>query len=106
MQETARRAAKILGANTVQSAGSNFAFEVEGDQGGRLKVSVGGDNQRLMAVLKDGAGITRATVDCGPVTHVTEHDEFPHRVTVHVGHLRVHLDGLPTVGIEVETVND
>lgn len=103
MEASIRRAAKILGANTVESAAGTFSFAAEGNQGGRLKVSVTGTQQRLMAVLKDASGVTRATVDIGPIAHVTESDDTPGRVTVHCGHFLVHLDSQPSLGIEVVT---
>lgn len=101
MEQTIRRAAKVLGASTVEASASGFRFAVEGDQGGRLSVSMGGAQQRFMAILKDAAGITRCTVDVGPVTSVTEDSAFPHRVVVHTGNMLIQLDTAPTLAIEI-----
>lgn len=105
MENSIRRAAKVLGANSVESVGGHYSFAAEGAQGGRLKVSVSSAQQRLMAVLQDAAGVTRATVDVGPVAHVTEDAAAPGRVTVHTGHLLIHLDSQPSLAIEVVTAS-
>jgi len=101
MEASIQRAAKVLGANSVQSAGAYFSFACQGAAGGELKVSMSGAQQRLMAVLKDAAGVTRSTVDIGPISHVTEDAESPGRVTVHAGHMLVHLDSQPSLAIEI-----
>lgn len=101
MEASIQRAAKVLGASAVQGAGPNFSFASQGPGGDELAVSMSGAQQRLMAVLKDAAGVTRGTVDVGPVSHVTEDPEHPGRVTVHVGHVLVHLDSRPTLGIGI-----
>jgi hypothetical protein len=101
MEASIQRAAKVLGASSVQSAGAYFSFASQGAGGDELAVSMSGAQQRLMVVLKDAAGVTRSTVDVGPVSHVTEDVEHPGRVTVHVGHVLVHLDSQPTFGVEI-----
>jgi hypothetical protein len=100
MEQTIRRLAKVLGATGIESAGHDTRFVVEGEQGGRLQVSVEGAQQRLMAVLKDGEGVVRCTLDLAPIRAATEDKHFPHRVTLHVGHLMVHIDSQPTLAVE------
>jgi hypothetical protein len=106
MEQTIRRLAKVLGATSIESAGHDSRFMVEGKQGGRMQVSIEPDRQRIMAVLKDASGIIRATVDLAPVTHATEDPDFPHRVTLRVGNILVHLDAEPTLAIEVVSEKD
>jgi len=96
-----RRMAKVLGASGVEGAGHDARFSVLGPTGDRLDVSLEGDAQRLMAVVVDAGGVIRCTLDVAPVTHALESHETPGRVTLHVGKLKVHLDGKPTVAIEV-----
>lgn len=101
MEQTISRLAKILGASGVESVGPDSRMVVEGAAGGRLELSIGGRTQRVMAVLKDAAGITRCTLDVGPVTHATDEKGFPRRVTLHVGKMLIHLDAEPTLAVEV-----
>ena len=101
MEQTIQRLARKLRATGIESAGHDTRFVVEGARGGRLTVSVEGAQQRLMAVLKDGDGLVRCTLDVAPVRSVTEDAQFPHRVTLHVGNLLVHLDSEPTLAVEV-----
>ena len=103
MDSTVARFAKVLGANEVQVAGHDVRFAVDGSEGGRLRVSFEGDQQRLMGVLIDGKGITRCTVDVAPVTKVMENPSFPGRVTLQVGHCLIHIDSKPTLAIEIES---
>ena len=103
MDFTYTRLAKVLGASAVEGSGPNARFEVRGPAGGVLKVSAEGNEQRVMAVLKDAAGVTRCTVDVAPVTHCTEDPNFPGRVTLHVGHMLVVIDSQPSLAIEVTT---
>ena len=53
MDNTIRRMAKILGASGVEASGHDASFEVASASGERLRVSLKGDSQRLMAVLQD-----------------------------------------------------
>ncbi len=103
MEATVARFAKILGANEVDIAGHDVRFAVDGAQGGRLRCSFEGDQQRFMGVLIDANGVTRASLDLAPITHVTEDRAYPGRVTLHVGHCRVHIDSKPTLAIEMES---
>jgi len=101
MDFTYTRLAKVLGATAVEGSGPNARFAVHGPAGGVLKVSAEGNEQRVMAVLLDAAGVTRCTVDVAPVTHVTEDPGFPGRVTLHVGSTLVIIDSKPSLAIEV-----
>ena len=104
MDATLQRLIKILGATSVETYGHDTRFVVEGKAGGRLHVNVEAASQRVMAVLKDGQGVTRCTVDLAPVHHVLESKEFPHRITLRVGrNLAVHLDSDPSLAIELVT---
>ena len=101
MVNTIRRMAKILGASGVEASGHDASFEVSSAGGERLRVSLQGDSQRLMAVLQDPTGQTRCTVDIAPVAHVTETPAVPGRATVHMGRLLIHIDSQPTLSIAV-----
>ena len=101
MEHTIRTLARKLGAMGIESSGHDTRFVVEGGEGGRLQVAVEGAQQRLMAVLKDGQGITRCTVDLAPVRSVTEDKAFPHRVTLHIGSILVHIESAPTLAVEI-----
>lgn len=101
MEDTARRLAKVLGASGVESMGSDVRFAVDADDGSRLKVSLEGKQQRLMAVLLDSRGIVRADVDIAPINKVVEDSAFPGRVTMNVGTLVVRIDSKPTLAIEL-----
>lgn len=103
METTISMLAKHLGATGVESVGGDARFAVEGAQGGHLKVSISGRQQRFMAVLSDAAGVTRCTVDVAPVAHVTEDPAFPGRITLHVGKNLIHVDTKPSLAIEVVT---
>jgi hypothetical protein len=103
MDSTVARFAKILGACEVQISGHDIRFAVDGPQGERLRVSFEGDQQRLMAVLIDDRGVTRATIDVAPVTKIDEDRGFPGRITLHVGHTAIHIDSKPTLAIEIES---
>ena len=103
MDSTVERFAKVLGASEVQVAGHDVRFAVDGPQGGRLRVSFEGDQQRMMGVLIDGSGITRCSIDVAPVTKVVEDLGFPGRVTLQVGHCLIHIDSKPTLAIEIES---
>lgn len=103
MEQTIQRLAKVLGASAIESFGPDSRFAVEGEQGGRLQVSVRGAQQRMMAVLKDAQGIVRCTLDLAPIRSVTEDPAFPHRVVVHIGHVDVQIDAEPTLAVEVIT---
>ena len=106
METTVRRLAKILGASGVEGAGHDARFIVEGVNGDCLRVSVEGQQQRLMAVLQCSAGRTRATVDVAPVSKVTEDVNVPGRATLHIGHMLIHLDSDPALSIEIETSDE
>ena len=106
MEHTIRTLARKLGATGIESSGHDTRFVVEGAQGGRLQISVEGAQQRLMAVLKDGQGIARCTVDLAPIRAVTEDKAFPHRITLHVGTILVHIDSAPTLAVEVVSASD
>lgn len=105
MDSSVSRLAKVLGASGVESAGHDARFSVDGPEGSRLKVSIEGDQQRLMGVIVDGAGVTRVTLDVAPVTHVTEAPGFPGRVSLHLGKTIIHIDSQPTLAIEVVSVD-
>jgi hypothetical protein len=106
MEQTIQRLARKLGATGIETAGHDTRFVIEGGQGGRMQVSVEGAQQRLMAVLKDAQGIVRCTLDLAPIRAVTEDKAFPHRVTLHVGSLLVHMDSEPTLAVEVVSAAD
>jgi hypothetical protein len=101
MEDTIRRLARVLGATGVESMGHDVRFSVESKDGSRLKVNIEGQQQRLMAVLTDANGVTRADVDVAPVQKVTEAPGFPGRVTIHVGTQMIHIDSQPTLAIEL-----
>lgn len=103
MDTTVTIMAKTLGALGVESSGADACFAVEGSDGSVLKISLEGRQQRFMAVLIDAAGVTRASVDVAPVSHVKDDPSFPGRVTLHVGKQRIHLDSRPTPTIELVT---
>jgi hypothetical protein len=103
METTVRRLAKILGASGVEGAGHDARFIVEGVNGDCLRVSIEAQQQRLMAVLHDAAGKTRATVDVAPVTRVTDDVNAPGRATVHIGRMMIHIDSDPGLSIEIVT---
>ena len=103
MEDTIRRLARVLGASGIEHAGHDTRFAVDGAEGARLRISVEGQQQRFMAVLKDANDVVRCTVDVAPVTHVTEDPAFPHRVTLHVGAVHIQIDSQPTLAVEVTT---
>jgi hypothetical protein len=104
MEETIARFGKVLGAKEIQISGRDVRFAVDGSQGGRLRVSFEGDQQRFMAVLTDAAGVTRSTVDVAPVTRIDEDvRRAPGRVNIHVGRVLIHIDSQPTLAIEIES---
>jgi hypothetical protein len=105
MDSSVSRLAKVLGASGLESAGHDARFSVEGSEGSCLKVSSEGDQQRLMGVIVDGAGVTRATLDVAPVTYVTEAPGFPGRVSLHLGKTIIHIDTQPSLAIEVVSVD-
>jgi hypothetical protein len=104
VEETVRRLTRILGATTVETSGHETTFVIHDEQGGELRCSITLGTQHLMAVLVDPAGTTRCSLDLGPVTEAFERPEIPGRVTMRVGHQLVHLDGLPSVGLEIESI--
>lgn len=106
MEQTIRTLARKLGATGIESAGHDTRFVVEGAEGGRLQVSVEGAQQRLMGVLKDANGIARCTVDLAPIRSVTEDKAFPHRITLHIGSVLIHVDAQPTLAIEIVSATD
>ena len=104
MDTTIARFAKVLGAKEIQISGHDVRFAVDGLQGGRLRVSFEGDQQRFMAVLSDASGITRTTLDVAPVTRIDEDERrHPGRVVLHVGRALIHIDSQPTLAIEIES---
>jgi len=103
MEDTIRRLTKVLGATGVEAMGHDVRFTVEGKGGAKLKVNIEQQQQRVMAVLTDGTGITRASVDVAPVKSVTEDPGFPGRVTMHVGTLKLQIETLPSLALEVLT---
>ena len=103
METTIRRLAKILGASGVEGAGHDARFIVEGVNGDCLRVSLEAQQQRLMAVLQDGAGRTRCTVDVAPITRVTEDINASGRATIHIGNMQIHIDSDPALSIEIVT---
>lgn len=104
MELTISTLAKHLGATGLETAGSDARFAVLGRQGGQLKVSVFGAQQRFMGVLSDDAGVVRCSVDVAPVAHVTEDAAFPGRVTLHVGKALLHIDTIPSLSMAVTTL--
>jgi hypothetical protein len=103
MDSTVARFAKVMGASEVQVAGHDVRFAVDSGDGGRLRVSFEGDQQRFMGVLIDANGVTRTTIDVAPVTKVVEELGFPGRVTLRVGHCLIHIDSKPSLAIEIES---
>jgi hypothetical protein len=101
MEDTIRRLAKVLGATGLEGNGADARFAVEAPDGSRLKVQVGAGLQRLMCVLQDPGGVTRADLDIAPVKKVEEDPNFAGRVVVHVGVFKVQLDTQPTLAVEV-----
>ncbi|MEW6430266.1 MAG: hypothetical protein AB1730_02055 [Myxococcota bacterium] len=101
MEDTTKRLAKVLGATGVESMGHDVRFSVESKDGTRLRVNIEGQQQRLMAVLTDANGVTRADLDVAPVQKVTEDPAFPGRVTLHVGAQMIHIDSQPTLAVEI-----
>ncbi len=101
MNDTFKHMARVLGASGVEGAGHDARFMVDGPQGGKLKVSLEGDVQRIMATLNDAAGVTRVTIDVAPVAKAVEDPETPGRVTLHVGGVMIHLDSKPSLAIEI-----
>ena len=101
MDTTLKLIAKTLGASAVEASGADARFAVEGADSGRLKISIEGGLQRVMGVLIDAAGVTRASFDVAPVSHVKEDPGFPGRVTLHVGKQLVVIDSRPTLAIEI-----
>jgi len=106
MDATVALLAKHLGSHGVEAAGADARFFVDGPEGARLKVSIEGSQQRFMAVLVDSAGVTRCTVDLAPIAHVVEDKQFPGRVTLHVGKHFVHIDTIPSLAIEIVSMDD
>lgn len=104
MDDTIRRLAKTLGATSLQAAGHEAGFLVQDDQGAQLRVNLELTSQRLMATLVDPAGTTRCSLDMAPVTEAFEDPSCPGRVTLRIGHQLVHLDGQPSIGIELESI--
>jgi hypothetical protein len=104
MEETIRRAAKLLGAEGVECAGHGVRFVVRDAHGAELRVSINMNTQRLMAVVVDGTGTTRLSLDMAPVSVAFEESSYPGRVTLRVGFQLVHLDGKPSVGVEIESL--
>jgi len=104
MELTVSTLAKHLGATGVESSGGDARFAVHGAQGGHLRVSISARQQRFMGVLMDGNGVTRCSIDVAPVSHVTEDVGFPGRVTLHVGKTLIHIDTLPSLAIELQTI--
>lgn len=103
MDTTVARFAKNLGANEVEVAGHDVRFAVDDAHGARLRVSFEDAQQRIMGVLIDANGVTRCSLDVAPVTNVVEDRSFPGRVTLCVGHCRIHIDSKPTLAIEIES---
>lgn len=101
MEDTIRRAAKVLGAKGLESVNHDSRFTVEAADGSVLKVSIEGPQQRLIAVLQDTKGVVRTDLDIAPLKKVTEDPNHPGRVTLHVGSLAIHLDSQPTLMIEM-----
>jgi hypothetical protein len=101
MDDTTKRLAKVLGASGVESVDHDVRFSVESSDGAHLKVNIEGQQQRLMAVLSDAQGVTRADLDVAPVQKVTEDPAFPGRVTLHIGSLLIQIDSQPTLAVEI-----
>jgi len=103
MQSTYSRLTKVLGATEVEGAGGDLRFAVHAPDGAVLKVSVAGHDQRFMGVVMGPNGVVRADIDVAPVTHVTEDANFPGRITLHVGTMKIHIDTKPTLAVEIVT---
>jgi hypothetical protein len=101
MEATYSRLAKVLGATAIEASGSDVRFAVNGPQGGVLKISVEGRDQRLMAVLIDANGITRCAIDVAPIDHVREDASFPGRVTFSSHNILIAIDSKPSLAIEI-----
>jgi hypothetical protein len=54
-----------------------------------------------MCVLQDAAGVVRADLDVAPVKKVVEDPDFPGRLVLHIGQLRIQLDSQPTLAVEL-----
>lgn len=104
MEETVRRLTRILGATIVETSGHETTFVIHDEQGAELRCSLTLGTQHFMAVLVDATGTTRCSLDLGPVTEAFERPEIAGRVTLRVGHELVHLDGAPSVGLEIESI--
>lgn len=104
MENTVHRLAQILGASGVEVAGHDARFAVKDASGAVLKVSIEGDEQRFMCVLKDSAGETRCSIDVGRVTHVREEKGFDGRVRLELGKLMLVIDSKPTLAVEIVTI--
>lgn len=104
MELTVSLLAKHLGATGVESSGGDARFAVHGPQGGHLRVSLSAKQQRFMCVLSDANGVTRCSVDVAPVAHATQDPAFPGRMTLHVGKMQIHIDTLPSLAVEVQTL--
>ncbi len=103
MESTVSRMAKQLGATSIEAIGPDARFQVVGANGGRLTVSVEGRQQRFMAVLLDGSGVSRCSIDVAPVARVLEDNQVAGRVTLIVGRMAIKIDSVPTLAIEVAT---
>lgn len=104
MEETIRRLTRILGATSVQAAGRDSMFEVRDARGAILRCDIRLSTQHVMLVLLDPGGVTRCSIDTGPVSEAFEQPDVPGRVTLRVGNQLIHLDGQPSVGIEIESI--
>ena len=106
MDSTITRFAKTLGAGEIEIAGHDLRFAIDGPEGGRLRVSYEGAQQRFMCVLIDGSGVTRTTLDLAPITGIEENRAYPGRVTLVLASALVHIDSRPTLAIEIESQGD
>lgn len=104
MEDTLKRMAKILGAGQILTGGRDTCFVVQDQSGSQLRVTVLSDTQRVMAVMLDPQGTTRCSLDMAPVSEAFEHPDCPGRVSLRIGYQLLHLDGRPTVGLEVESL--
>jgi hypothetical protein len=104
VEETIRRLTRILGATNVQAAGHDSMFEVRDQHGAVLRCDIKLSTQHLMLVLLDPTGVTRCSLDMGPVSEAFEHPDVRGRVTLRIGNQLIHLDGQPSVGIEIESI--
>lgn len=104
MEDTIRRLTRILGATHVQSADHDSMFEVRDARGAVMRGDIKTSTQHLMLIIIDPDGTTRTSLDIGPISEAFEQPHVPGRVTLRIANMLVHLDGQPSVGVELESI--